>query len=619
MQNLLEELKNVLSADERLVVDGQLVKNKIVEVGLKLDADLLELLLSNEQLKNHFFRLVNNTYVFDKQKFQRFVSNKQFLPDSYTAFKNKIGLTAGNEYIAVDKEVVLSWPYKDCVLEGGQTKEDSKRNEIFWNETLAPDQIDRLLDPKAMTTFKKYDEDGEDISIDNNLIVKGNNLLALHSLKKIYEGRVKLIYIDPPYNTGKDGFNYNDRFNHSAWLTFIQNRLQVAKKLLKNDGVLFVQITDEEQAYLKVLMDEIFGRENFIECIIWKKRNGPPNDKKIGSVHEYILAYAKDIDRVELFRKPRSEKQLARYDNPDNHPKGPWTPGDLMANVKGGRYVESLYYPIINPNTKEEHYPSSGGNWRYNKDDMNKLIENDEIYWGKDGKGRPKLKRFLQNVQDGVPFSTLWNDSFYSHTGTNELRELFDGKTVFDTTKPEELIRRIIILGSKEDDLIFDFFAGSGTTGAVAHKMGRQYILCEQMEYIESVTLKRLQKVIEGEQGGISKDVHWQGGGSFTYLELMQYNEQFVTQIENAESAEELQEVWVKMKQHAFLSYELNPLDIDENVEDFEALLLEDQKRFLIEILDKNQLYVNYSEIENGDYEISDSDKKLNHQFYNLK
>jgi adenine-specific DNA-methyltransferase len=161
MQNLLDELKDTLSADERLVVDGQLVKNKIVELGLKLDAHLLELLLSNERLKDHFFRQVNDTYVFDKQEFQRFVSNKQFLPDSYTAFKNKIGLTAGDNYIANAKEVVLSWPYKDCVLEGGQTKEDTKRNEIFWNETLAPDQIDRLLDPKALTNAKRIDKDGE--------------------------------------------------------------------------------------------------------------------------------------------------------------------------------------------------------------------------------------------------------------------------------------------------------------------------------------------------------------------------------------------------------------------------------------------------------------------------
>ena len=220
MQNLLEELKTTLQSDERLVIDGKLVKNKIVELALAMDADLIGLLLKNVLLKKHFFADVGGTYVFDKVAFQSFVSNKQFLPDSYTAFKNKIGLTSDNEYLSESKEVVLSWPYKDCVLQGGQTKEEQKRKEIFWNETLAPDEIDRLLDPKVLTNFKRYDKEGEhkveSIGIDDNLIIKGNNLLALHSLKKQYAGKVKLIYIDPPYNTGSDSFGYNDSFNHST-------------------------------------------------------------------------------------------------------------------------------------------------------------------------------------------------------------------------------------------------------------------------------------------------------------------------------------------------------------------------------------------------------------------
>jgi len=233
MQNLYDNLKELLQKDERLVVDGKLLKNKIIELALAMDASLLKLLLTDAAIKKHFFTDVSGVLVFDKIKFQKFISNKQFLPNSYTAFKNKIGLTVNDEYISESKDVVLAWPYKDCVLEGGQSKEDAKRNEVFWNETLAPDEIDQLLSPKVLTNFKKYDKKGEhkvsELSFDDNLVIKGNNLLVLHTLLKVYRGKIKLIYIDPPYNTGNDSFLYNDSFNHSAWLIFIKNRLEVAK------------------------------------------------------------------------------------------------------------------------------------------------------------------------------------------------------------------------------------------------------------------------------------------------------------------------------------------------------------------------------------------------------
>lgn len=274
MQNLINDLINTLKTDERLIIDGKLVKNKIVELALAMDEELITQLLTNETIKKHFFKDIGDVLVFDKVAFQSFVSNKQFLPDSYTAFKNKIGLTTNNEYLTESKEVVLTWPYKDCVLEGGQTKEDQKRKEIFWNETLAPDEIDRLLAPKALTNFKKYDKDGEHkvdkISPDDNLIIKGNNLLALHSLKKQYAGKIKLICIDPPYNKGGDDFNYNDSFNHSTWLTFIKSRLACSKSLLHPDGTIFIFCDDNESAYLKVLCDEIFDRNSFVSSIVWR-------------------------------------------------------------------------------------------------------------------------------------------------------------------------------------------------------------------------------------------------------------------------------------------------------------------------------------------------------------
>jgi len=312
MQNLLEQLKTeqlktVLAKDERLVSEqGELLKNKIIELAIKLDKDLLQLLLSGKQMKEVFFTEVGRATVFNKDKFIKFVSNKQFLPDSYTAFKNKIGLTEDDEFLSEKKEVVLSWPYKDTVLEGGMTKEDQKRDEIFWNQTLASDEISRLLDPKVFTNAKRIDKKGEHKldkfkaddrgDIKDNLIIKGNNLLALHSLKKRFAGKVKLIYIDPPYNTGDDSFGYNDRFNHSSWLTFMKNRLEVARELLGRYGAIFVQIDHHEVGYLNALMDEIFYPENKIQ-IISVKTASPAGFKTVNpgpiDVTEYLLFYTK--------------------------------------------------------------------------------------------------------------------------------------------------------------------------------------------------------------------------------------------------------------------------------------------------------------------------------------
>lgn len=271
---LLEELKSILRKDERLISENNLLKNRIVELALKLDRELIKLLLSNEKIKAHFFTEVDKILIFDKEKFMKFIDNKEFLPDSYTAFKNRIGLTADKRYIAESKEVVLSWPYKDCILEGGQEKEDEKRNEIFHNEILAPDEIDRLLEPKVFSNFKRIDAKGEykitDFKPNDNLIIKGNNLLALYSLKKKYAGRIKLIYIDVPYNTGSDSFLYNDSFRHSTWLTFMKNRLEITRDLLKDEGSIFVQIDHHELGYLNVLLDEVFGPDNKVQVIAVK-------------------------------------------------------------------------------------------------------------------------------------------------------------------------------------------------------------------------------------------------------------------------------------------------------------------------------------------------------------
>ena len=627
--------------------EGELVKAAVIDRAWKIDHDLVKLLIGDAEIKAKFFDAIEGHWIFNINTFIEYISDKNFLADSYTRFRNRIGLNIDDKFLRERGEVSLVWPYKDCVLEGGQTNDEENRKEIFFNEILSQDEIDRLFDPKVLTQWKRYTVDGdqkvkeikrdESGTIRENLIIQGNNLLALHTLKKQFQGKVKLIYIDPPYNTGKDGFNYNDNFNHSSWLTFMKNRLEIAFDLLINDGLLFIQITDKEQPYLKILCDEIFNcSEDSYQQIIWKKRGSAPNDKTIGAIHEFILAFCKN-GKLESFlnRKRRSKQQLSRYKNPDNHPKGVWAPDNLMANVKGGRYVKSLYFPIMNPETGERHYPSSKGNWRFNKEKIDALLANKEIYFGKDGKGRPKLKRFLCYVKAGVPYGTIWDDIPLGNKGTSEIQSLFGSVNIFDTPKPEGLIKQIIEMSTKEGDLILDFFAGSGTTAAVAHKMNRQWITVEQMDYVKTITVGRIKKVIgkkseakgklpeevEYDTGGISKSINWQGGGDFVYCELMQYNEAYMDKIQAAQSSEELEALWRDIAENSFLNWYVNPQIPEDAVDAFSAIGkekngLDKQKKELARLLDKNQLYVNLSEIDDKDFGVSEEDKTLNRAFY---
>lgn len=620
MQNLLNDLKEALEGDERLVKDGKLFKNKIIELALQVDKDLIKQLLSSQSIKKNFFQGIEGVLIFDKIKFQNFVSNKQFLPDSYTTFKNKIGLTVDNEYLTESKEVVLVWPYKDCVLEGGQTKEGIKRKEIFWNETLAPDEIDRLLAPKVLTNFKLYGQGSnyvvKEISAQDNLVIKGNNLLVLYSLLKVYRGTVMVIVIDPPYNTGNGDFGYNDSFNHSAWLTFMKNRLEAARVLLHKNGSIWINIDDDEGHYLKVLCDEVFGRENFVANIIWQKKFAPQNDAKwFSDNHDHILVYAKnkEIWRPNLLE--RTEETNARYSNPDQDSRGPWTSGDLTVKT----YAADYDYPITTPSGKIINPPKSIC-WRVSKDKLQELIDDNRIWFGKKGSNVPRLKRFLSEVKEGTTPLTIWLHAEVGHNqeAKQETNKVL-GSEVFNTPKPERLLQRIIHIASKPGDIVLDFFGGSGTSAAVSSKMRRRFITCEQMDYVENITVNRLKKVIEGEQGGISEAEGWKGGGSFIYAELATLNESFVQQIQKAKNSKDINAVWLAIQEKGFISYRIDPKVIDENACDFEKLSLEDQKRFLMEVLDKNLLYVNLSEIEDKDYGIPDEDKVLNRRFYSLK
>ena len=346
-KNIFEIAQEVLKTNSKyLSDDGKLLKAVVYSDVMTMDKELLSLLLSNEKIKERFFEDINGTLIFDKQKFAWFIESKEFLPDSYTRYTNKIGLTHNGDFISKSNDVVLDFPYKDCVLEGGQDKEDQKRKEIFYNETIASDEISKMLAPKVFTNAKRFTKYGveENITFDknDNLIIKGNNLIALSNLLKRYEGKVKCIYIDPPYNTGSDSFNYNDSFNHSSWLVFMKNRLEMAKKLLSDTGSIFIQIDSFEQAYLKVIMDELFGRDNFRNAITWKRRGGSANpSNRLNNVVEWILWYSKNSAAMEY-------KQVFSLndDNTQKYIKERFT----FVDENGRKYMKS---PIQSPNYRE--------------------------------------------------------------------------------------------------------------------------------------------------------------------------------------------------------------------------------------------------------------------------
>ena len=384
--------------------------------------------------------------------------------------------------------------------------------------------------------------------LDENLIIHGDNLHALKALLPHFGGRVNCIYIDPPYNTGNEGWAFNDNVNsplmrewfkqqspvdgedlerHDKWLCMMWPRVHLLKELLAEDGTIFVSIDDHEQHRLRMLLDEVFGIENFIASIIWKKRSGAPNDQRIGAEHEYILVYGRSSrSDPNLNLRKRSEKQLSRYKNPDNHPKGPWAPDNLMSNVKGGRYVESLHFGVTNPKTGKTHFPSSQGNWRFNQAEVARLLENNEIYFGKNSKGRPKLKRFLQDVKAGVPFGTLWDEVPLGRRGSKEIQILLGDINAFDNPKPEGLIREILHLATKKDSIVLDSFAGSGTTAQAVLSLNkedkgrRKFILVECEEYADNITAERVRKAIVGVPNFSDEELQVGRKGTFTFCEL---------------------------------------------------------------------------------------------------
>ena len=405
-------------------------------------------------------------------------------------------------------------------LLGGAVDEREEKYGLNWHGKR---QTRQLAFTPSTGTLRPCPEESVDWDKTQNLMIEGDNLEVLKLLQKSYAGKVKLIYIDPPYNTGKD-FLYPDDYNdnirnyleltrqidgdnkklssnteasgrfHTAWLNMMFPRLKLARSLLSEDGVVTISIDDGELANLRMVCAEVFGEENFLVQIIWRKRSTPPNDKIIGTNHDYIVCFAKSLPNVELNLRERSPEQVARYQNPDNHPKGSWAAGDLMANVKGGRFVKSLNFPIVNPANRDEHYPANNGNWRFSPETIGKLLANNEIWFGPDGKGKPKLKRFLTDVKKGVTYPSIWDFVPLNTNGSREMLEMFGNPNIFESPKPTGLLQEIVKLACDEEGIVIDFFAGSGTVGqaVMAQNLAdggqRSFILVQLPEPLDAET-----------------------------------------------------------------------------------------------------------------------------------
>ena len=674
--SLYAKMEDLLKSIPELVTEEKELRyNKIKEMAESGDSILLIPLMQNVEIKNAFFTPILDSFVFKTKEFKEFLDYSSS-NNSYSQYLGKkIGLYCGDSALTDRNEVVLNFPFKDCVLEGGQKKEDgldsyfeydketddyiakeSKRREVFFNEILAKDEIDNLFSPKAFCNVKKFTSEGESPCVDftrdaeinknrglsedtitDNLIIKGNNLLALHSLKKEFEGKIKLIYIDPPYNTGSDGFSYNDNFNHSSWLTFMKNRLEVAKDLLRDDGCIFVQCDDNEMAYLQILMNEIF---DFIQIVEIKMNEGAANEFQnpfMPKNCEYGLYYAKNYNKRKY--KPiwieRDVDNAYNYfitNKNDEKDFKKWKVKSVKEVIKERQIDEKNIKQFVIDNADSifqgigPKEPGTGlkeamirskinDSW-----DVYKRDSKEDIYTYKGRMVRFYIKNIGTNKQGKKiiqkELGSLWSDIKTTGIAPEGGVKLKNGK------KPEVLLSRIIEMSSEESDIILDYHLGSGTTAAVAHKMNRQYIGVEQLNYGENDSVVRLQNVINGDSTGISKSVNWQGGGSFIYMELAEKNEKAMQLISACKNYDELVLIFNTLSTKYFLHYNVRINDFINKTckeEQFKNLSLEKQKEIFCRMLDLNQLYVNCDDRNDKDSGLSEKDIKATENFYQIQ
>ena len=672
---------NILKKDKRLWDDDTLDKTLLFELLENHDEELFALLLSDKDTKKKYFVKAGESYVFKYEDF-RFFIERHNLDGSFTKYaKNIIGLSNNGKYLTESTDYVLEWPFKDTILVGGMSSEEQedtyikrelvknpgkidkktatlispektevsfleeprKRKEIFFNNIIAEEEIDQLLKKKAFKNFKRYRANGaeevieikrdQDGTIKENLLIKGNNLIALSSLEEQFAEKVKLIYIDPPYNTGNDSFPYNDSFNKSTWLTFMKNRLEIAKKFLRDDGVIFVSIDHNEVNNLNLLMEQIFGIKQKIGLIsIVNNKKGRSDDKFIATSNEFLVVFAKDIEKANLNNLPLSEKEKKKaYSKKDEY--GYYRELDLRKTGFGWERSArpKMYYPIYydlesntfvqddKANSTVAIFPTDSkgreGRWRWGIEKFNQ--ENERLIVRK---VNDKYKVYeIQRVtnEKGKKAKTVWDDPKYDTAkGKKRLEELFnDDQIEFDFPKPPELLKDIITMSTKEDDIVMDFFAGSCTTADSLISFGteikdRTYVLIEQMDYLNEIGVPRVQKVLESIN---SKD-------SFIYFELAEYNQEAKNKIDACKTHKDLKKLFTDLSEYYFLNYNVSVKDFSDEIlekdKDFEDYPLSKQKKLFKALLDNNQLYISFDEQDDPRFKLSEEDRKLTEIFY---
>ena len=677
---VLEILEEILKGSHIFDVGGLFSKNKVLEKSIQDDPDLINLIHSDETLRKTFFYVLEDFKVFKKDMFNQYLFSKEFLPGNFTRFKNKIGLTLGDEFIINRRVTQLSWPYRDCTLIGGAQDPDEMKSysELMLNNFIANEEITRLNEPKAFMNAFRFTMDGKkEISSINlakdNFIIRGNNYVALNSIRTNFAGSVKLIYIDPPYNTKNDSFRYNDRFTHSTWLTFMKNRLEIARELLSEDGSIFVHIDDNEEGYLKVLMDEIFGRHNFINTISVKMKSiagasGGGQDKKFQKNVENILVYAKDYDFLKPFNFSDASDLVPLQDYYANLKRASYSrilidegkPKLVGETLTGGGTSIKIYEregvktSTIKNQMKEEGLSESGIHQKYHGKIFDDAMPQSNIrgvvfdkirnlgletksgkfysieYIPKSGKNAnqlyeqfyhgPKLRLLTWlsdvTVKKGLGLfyvqqsGTYWDMTRHLNNVAKE-----GGVKLSNGKKPEYLLQKIIRMATNRGDIVLDYHLGSGTTAAVAHKCGRRYIGVEQLNYGENDPTVRLQNVIGGDKTGISSDQDWKEGGSFVYLELAKLNQTFIEQLQEVNDEKKLDSLVSDILATSRLSFNIRELEHFKS-DEFKELTLVEKKKALQGCLDKNHLYIPSSECEDKDYAMDDYTISINKMFY---
>ncbi|MCQ2713509.1 site-specific DNA-methyltransferase [Helicobacter pylori] len=624
-------------------------KERLETLIIEHDEKLLTFMFEHENAndyKNAFFKTIANSLVFNEKALLECLEIKE-LEKSFTRFKNKIGLFSQEGFIKSSGSVVLHFPFKDNVLLGNAKDNNTKSNELFYHEILHKNEIDTLLHPKALCRFEMHGQGDLESALkdeNTNYLIKGNNLIALHSLKKKFAKKVKCIYIDPPYNTGNDSFNYNDNFNHSSWLVFMKNRLEAAREFLSDDGVIFVQCDDNEQAYLKVLMDEIFLRENFVANLhveLSTTQGMKVASAKKGNIvknAEYILIYSKNMENFSFIRSLYVAKEWDEHYSIYIDPKT--KKRETLLNFLKGKYeditkdkIMALYNDdkdfrdFVHKNADNIYRDNNAEiNFNFTQEQESNLNSGEIVEYNQYliFKNSNNIIRQLLKLSDAIGET----DDFDAKIGLRKIRGDWWGSFYKDMMninkeanlvwkagkKPERLIKDILEISTQENDLVLDFFAGSGTTCAVAHKMKRRYIGIEQMDYIETITKERLKKVIEGEQGGISKKCGFKGGGSFVYAELKEVNSGIKKQILNAKSTDECLKIFNDLNARVLKRADGK---IDEiHSEEFQNLDLNEQKRICCASLDSNEDYLNLGDIDEDAWGIDKITKKYNEIFY---